>query len=138
MNTATIGLILSVPHWNKHDFQTRDMKVATDIELPLEALPAFGFVYRPSIQHDYKTGSEECLHHHREKGINATIVRWQEGVKIYRRRISHEERLAGKQEEKYVKLSELMKYLRDELVREAQTDVKIAVEQAVAKTLQKF
>lgn len=135
---STIGLILSVPHWNKHDFQTRDQKVVTDIELPLEALPAFGFVYRPAVQHDYKSGSEECLHHHREKGLNPTIVRWQEGVKIYRRRLPIEQKLAGKEEEKFVKLSELMKYIIAHHRHDAATDVKLAVEQAVEKTLSKF
>lgn len=138
MNTATIGLISSVPPWNRGDFQTRDEKVVTDLELPVEVLPAFGFVYQPARHSDYKTTVEECLHHHYEKGRNPTVVRWQEGVKIYRRRIPHEERLAGKEEPRYVKLSELMKYLVSHHVHSAQTDIKIAVEQAVEKALQKF
>lgn len=138
MSTAIIGLLTSVPHWNKGDFQTRDEKVVTDLELPVEVLPAFGFTYHPARTADYKTTIEECLHHHYEKGRNPTIVRWQEGVKIYRRRIPIEERIAGKEEPRYVKLSELMKYLVDHHVHSAQSDIKIAVEQAVEKALKKF
>ncbi len=82
-----------------------------DAELPIELLSAFGLTYRRARVDYDSAGSPEALLHHYEKGTSPHVVTWREGLSIHTRRQSIEERLAGKPLEKFVLLSELLKFL---------------------------